>query len=313
MRRYPIPNTDLELSALCLGGGGFGSRLRGAELERLIGRFLDAGGNVIDTAHCYAFWEADGAGCSERAIGAALRSLRVEEGVVVATKGGHPDMGERYRRPDGYLSARTLAADIDESLASLGRERIDLYALHRDDPRVPVAEIVGALNEEVGRGRIRWLVASNWSTERMAEANAYAAQAGLQGFAISQLQWSLAIPTWRAGPDPTMRFVTPESAAWHAEAGVPITAYSATAGGFFSGRDTASYDTPENRARRDRARELASRKGCTPTQIALAWLMHQGPVTIPLFSTADPAHLDEALGAVRVSLAPDEPARLAGG
>jgi aryl-alcohol dehydrogenase-like predicted oxidoreductase len=302
MKRHPIPNTDLELSALCLGGGGFGSVVRGAELERL-----------IDTAHCYAFWKPEGAGCSERAIGAALRALNAWERVVVATKGGHPDMGEAYRRPDDYLSPRAIASDVEESLARLGRERIDLYYLHRDDPRVPVAEILGTLNEEARRGRLRWLGASNWSVERLAEANAHAAREGVQGFVISQLQWSLAVPTWRPGPEPTMRLVTEESAAWHAAAGLPVTAYSATASGYFSDtpRNPAGYDTPGNAARRDRARQLAARKGCTPTQVALAWLLHQAPLTIPVFSTGNPTHLTEALGAVEVSLSPEEVAWLA--
>jgi aryl-alcohol dehydrogenase-like predicted oxidoreductase len=312
MRRHPIPSTDLEVSALCLGGGGFGSRVGGADLERLIGRFLDAGGNWIDTAHCYAFWQPEGAGCSERELGRALRAMEAGARVVVATKGGHPEMGAAYRRPDDFLSPRTLAADLDDSLARLGREQIDLYYLHRDDPRVPVAEIVGALNAEARRGRVRWLGASNWSLERLAEANAHAAREGLRGFAVAQLQWSLAVPTWRPTPDPTMRFVTGESARQHAAARVPIVAYSATAGGYFSGRDSDAFNTPENRARRDRARELAARKGCTPTQVALAWLMHQAPLTFPLFSTADPNHLAEALGAADVTLTAEETAWLAG-
>jgi aryl-alcohol dehydrogenase-like predicted oxidoreductase len=312
MKRHPIPNTDLELSALGLGGGGFGSRLRGTELDRLIGRYLDAGGNCIDTAHCYAFWQPEGAGCSERATGEALSRLRAWDRTIVATKGGHPEMGESYRRPDDFLSARAIAADLDDSLKHLGRERIDLYYLHRDDARVPVAEIVGALNDEVRRGRIRWLGASNWSTERLGEANAHAAREGLRGFAIAQLQWSLAVPTWQMTADPTMRFVTAESAAWHAAAGIPIAAYSATAGGYFSdsSRNPPAYDTPENRARRERAGALAEELGCTPTQVALAWLIHQQPRTFPLFSTADPRHLDEALGAVAVTLAPEQVARL---
>jgi aryl-alcohol dehydrogenase-like predicted oxidoreductase len=102
--------------------------------------------------------------------------------------------------------------------------------------------------------------------------------------------------------------VTGEEVAWHATSGVPLVVYSATAGGYFAGRghDAGPYATAANEARSARAVELASQLGCTPTQVALAYLMHQEPVVIPLFSTTDPAHLEEALGSVSVSLRPQE-------
>jgi aryl-alcohol dehydrogenase-like predicted oxidoreductase len=308
MKRHPIPGTELQVSALCYGGGSLGTAVHGAGLDRLVTTYIEAGGNFFDTAHCYAFWKAGGAGASERELGACLRRLRCGDRVIVATKGGHPDSGEAYRRPDDFLSERVLTADIDESLRRLGVERIDLYYLHRDDPRVPVEAILETLNREIGRGRLRYLGASNWTTERMAAANDYAARQGLHGFLVSQLQWSLAEPNWRPGPDPTMRFVTDETARWHAAAGLPIAAYSATAGGYFAGsdRNLGFYENPTNRARRERARELAARLGCTPTQVALAYLMHQNPQVIPIFGTTDAAHLAEALGSLQVPLSAEE-------
>ena len=73
MKQHLIPGTELRVSALCYGLGGFGSRAKGAEMERLFGTFREAGGNFFDTAHCYAFWLPEGAGCSERALGECLR------------------------------------------------------------------------------------------------------------------------------------------------------------------------------------------------------------------------------------------------
>jgi aryl-alcohol dehydrogenase-like predicted oxidoreductase len=87
-----------------------------------------------------------------------------------------------------------IASDIDDSLNRLGMDCIPLYYLHRDDGKTPCGEIIGALNRQIGRGRIRYLGASNWSVARIAEANAYAAQHGLQGFVASQIQGSLARP-----------------------------------------------------------------------------------------------------------------------
>jgi aryl-alcohol dehydrogenase-like predicted oxidoreductase len=105
-----------------------------------------------------------------------------------------------------------------------------------------------------------------------------------------------------------MRFVTEEMAAWHARAGLPIAAYSATSGGYFSGaaRQASLYDSADNRARRERARQLAARMGYTPTQIALAYLMHQSPTVLPIFGTTSTAHLEDALGSLDVSLTPSD-------
>ena len=112
-----------------------------------------------------------------------------------------------------------------------------------------------------------------------------------------------------------MRYVTPEEVYWHTATGLPIMAYAATAGGYFS--DSASgnvgYDNPTNRARRERAIQLASQMGCTPTQIAFAWLLNQKPTVLPLFGTTNPAHLEEILASLKVCLTPRQVQWLYGG
>ena len=306
MDRFQIPGTKLVISELCMGTGDFGTEIKGRELDRLVAAFVESGGCFFDTAHCYAFWRQNGDGASERELGACLRRLNCPDDMVIATKGGHPHAGADYQRPDAYLSEEVIASDLDESLSRLGIECVDLYYLHRDDVRVPVSEIIGTLNREIERGRVRAIGASNWSVSRIAAANEYAAREGLHGFTASELQWSLATPNWKPGPDPTTRYVTPEDAAWHASAGIPIVAYTATGGGFFS-KTTAgagSFDSPINAARRRRAQELAERLGSTPTQIALAYLLHQKVRVVPLFSTAKMQHLEEAINAASIDLGP---------
>ncbi|NLC59098.1 MAG: aldo/keto reductase [Armatimonadetes bacterium] len=306
MKHHRIPGTELKLSALCLGTSAFGTRLKGEEADRVVGTFLEAGGTFFDTAHCYSFWEPNGLGASERELGACLRRLGVLDKVVIGTKGGHPDGGAAYPRPDRYLAPEVIATDVAESLERLQVARIGLYFLHRDDPRVPVDEILDALNTEVCRGRIRYLGASNWSVARLQEANACALQWGWQGFVISQVQWSLAVPNWAPGPDPVMRFVSDEDAAWYAAAGLPVVAYSASACGYFADERSGAptFDSPTNHERRARARELASQLGCTPVQVALAYLMHQDSRVIPAFSTSNVEHLAEVLGSLAVTLSP---------
>jgi aryl-alcohol dehydrogenase-like predicted oxidoreductase len=288
--------------------GGFGSRVKGAEMERLFATFREAGGNFFDTAHCYAFWQEEGAGCSERALGACLRRFGGREEIVIGTKGGHPAMGPRYSRPDRYLAPEVIAADVAESLERLGVDTIDLYYLHRDDVRVPVGEIVGALNREVESGRVRYLGASNWSVARIQEANDDAAARGLQGFVASQPQWSLGEPNWRPEPGPTMRFVTDEDRAWYAAHSLAVIPYSSTSTGYFAtaGERGKDYQNPTNEARLRRAQRLASDLGGTPNQIALAYLMHQGFLVVPVIGTVSPEHLQDALGAVQIPLTPEQ-------
>ena len=143
---------------------------------------------------------------------------------------------------------------------------------------------------------------------RIAAANAYAAENGLGGFVVSQVQGSLAEPKWQPTADPTMRFAAEEEMRWHTASGVPLVVYSATASGFFAGRghEKGSYATPTNKARFERAVELGARLGSTPTQIALAYLLHQEAPVIPCFSTGNPAHMTEALGSASVALSAEQ-------
>lgn len=309
MTHEPIPNTTLTVSRLCLGLGDLGTRLTGAPATSLLAAFLAAGGNFVDTAHCYGFWGAGGIGASERELGRVIRELDCRAELVIATKGGHPAADPDYPRPDGYLSPEVLASDIAESRERLGVEAIDLYLLHRDDTRVPAGEIIDALNTHIATGEIRYLGASNWSTDRIAAANAYAAAHGLRGFAVSQIQFSLATPDWPVTDDPTMRRMTAEIAAWHTQTSLPVMAYSASTGGFFAGRD-GGYATSENLARRERARSLAGELGVTPAQIALAYLLNQPFPVIPIIGTLDEAHLAESLAAASIPLTPEQVAFL---
>jgi aryl-alcohol dehydrogenase-like predicted oxidoreductase len=308
MRHRALGDTDLVVSSLCLGLGNWGTNLAGDGALRLLETFLSAGGNFVDTAHCYGFWGPGGVGASERELGAAMRTHDCREQLVIATKGGHPACEGGYPRPEAYLAPEVLTSDVSESLQRLGTDYIDLYLLHRDDTRVPVGEIIDALNSHVALGRLRHLGASNWSIERLAAANAYAAAHGLRGFCVSQVHFSLADPKWPVTDDPTMRTMTPEMLAWHAETALPVMGYASSAGGFFAGRESAEagYATPENLARRERARALASEVGATPAQIALAYLLAQSFPTFPIVGTLNPEHLREAIGSIRLELTEEQ-------
>src|SRR3954471_18781148 len=133
-----FPNAPLA-SPFALGTAVWGSTFRGDEVDRLYDTFRAAGGNVFDSAHIYACWLPDGLGASEGALGEIVRRRGDRRDVLLATKGGHPNFANGYPRPDRYLAPDVIRQDLTESLDRLGVDAIDLYFLHRDDPRVPVS------------------------------------------------------------------------------------------------------------------------------------------------------------------------------
>ena len=309
---HRIPGTDLDVSGLCYGVMQFNARVRGAEMRELYRLYRAAGGNFFDTAHAYNFWmKTGGPGESERGLGECLKAFGDREQVVIATKGGHPDFTPGYPRPDDYLSPETIASDVSDSLERLGIEHVDVYLLHRDDPRRTVASIMDGLNAQVARGRVRYLGASNWTIPRIEAANAYAASKGLKGFVIAQQQWSLAesndpYPLNLRGPDPTCYRLNETDVAWHTRTGFPVMAYTATAFGYFGdnpGKNAPHYENAASRGRRDRAVQLGrALGGFSANQVALAYLRSHPFPAFPILGTMHPEHLADALGSLAITL-----------
>ncbi len=299
-----------SVSKFALGTIPWGTKLRGDDLDRLYDTFRAAGGNVFDSAHVYAFWLPGGSGASERALGEIVRRRGDRANVILATKGGHHHVNG-YHRPDRYLAADVIARDVAESLERLGVESIDLYFLHRDDPRVPVGEIVDALSEHVSAGRLRNLGVSNWTTDRIAAANDYATRRGRAGFVAHQAKFSLAVPN--PSKDKTIPPFGPREMEWHAAENVPVYAYSPTANGFFATggvKGAGGWNNATTDARLREASRIAGELGVTPNQVALAWLLHQPVRVIPILGTGNVQHLTDALAAAQVRLAPEDVAAL---
>ncbi len=288
----------------------FGYGLPEADLEKLYAAYRQAGGNSVDSAHCYCFWKPPGAGASEKTIGKIIKRARDRKDVLVITKGGHPAVPPDYPRPDKYLAPEVLASDIATSLNYLQMDYVDLYFLHRDDSRVPVSEIIDVMNQHISAGRIRAIGASNWSTARTAEANQYAGSRGLAGFVASQPEFNLAqCNNTILKTEPTMRYITDADLDWHTKTKFPVFAYSPAAFGYFATGGTKgskTYDNPTSRARLARAQQLAAKRGRPISQVALAYLLSQPFPTIPIIGTADPAHVQDSFDALSFSLSPEE-------
>ena len=292
-----------ELSVLALGTAYLADDGEAASFE-LLDAWVEVGGNLVDCARQY------GDGESERILGRWLEARAARDTVVVITKGGHHATSGAHHDPSKKrVTPEDIAVDLAASLDALRTDGVDLYFLHRDDPARPVGPVVEALNEHAVAGRLRALGASNWTTERIQEANAYAAARGLEGFAASSPGLSLAEPCGEPWPE-TVFARSRESREWYRRTQLPVFAWSAQAGGFFAGRRDELvervYVDERNLERLRRAEDLGNRKGFSANEIALAWVLHQPFPTHAIIGPRTPAELHESVAGLDVELTADE-------
>jgi len=261
----------------------------------LIHRALDLGINFLDTANIY--------GDSEIKVGKALVGRR--DSVVLATKFGIVvDSSVHDRGIDGTPENARRACD--QSLQRLGVEQIDLYYLHRVDPKVPIEETVGAMAELVHAGKVRHLGLSEAAPETVRRAHK------VHPIAAIQTEYSLFSREPEDGLLPVLR-----------ELGIALVAYSPLGRGFLGGRFRSMDDLALSDWRRsnprfqgeqfaknlsiaDRLSEVANEKGCTPAQLALAWLLHRHQDVIPIPGTSNMARLEENIRAADVQLSEED-------
>lgn len=188
MRRVKLPKTELTVSRLCLGTVNFGTALNPNEAREMMDAFFEKGGNLVDTAHVYSDWVPGVRSRSEKVIGKALKGMD-RKSVVLSTKGAHYDL---HAPKISRVVPAQIVRDLDESLECLDTDYIDLYFLHRDNPAMPVGEIMDCLEEQRRMGKFRYAGCSNWTLPRVMETQAYAEAKGMPGFLVNQLMWSLA-------------------------------------------------------------------------------------------------------------------------
>ena len=309
MRSLALPGLQTKVSAIALGSAAFGSLVTREDSFTMLDAFVEVGGNLIDTAHVYADWLGGERHLSEKTLGAWLKQRGKSDDVVIATKGGHPDLATPLVP---RLSPAEIVSDLDESLNCLGVERIDLYYLHRDDPNRPVEEIIDVLNQQVRLGKIQAIACSNWQVGRIAEAQAHARAADLSPFVASQAFWSLA--TANPGAFASDHALIDDAALqFYAAQNMPVVAYTSQARGFFSkaaqdGVDKlkpdlrAAFENAENLARVERAVVLAHELGVTVSAITLAYLTSQTVAGIPVIGPMSLTQLQDSLGAADLKL-----------
>ncbi|MFI9567069.1 aldo/keto reductase [Streptomyces rishiriensis] len=315
------PATRREVSVLALGTMLFGSATDEETSFAILDRYVEAGGNFLDTSDNYAFW-ADGGqgGQSEELLGRWLRSRGVGGEIVVATKLGARPLapGTDYvDNPEG-LSAKVIREAAERSRERLGVERLDLLYAHIDDHTVPQRETVEAFAELVAEGTVGLLGVSNQAVWRVERARALAAAAGLPGYEVLQYQHSHLRPRTdipdRLFPDGSLGHAGPELRGYlRAESGLTLVAYSPLLKGAYARTDRPlppDYDHPGTPARLAVLREVAREAGASVNQVVLAWQLGGQLPIVPLAGASSVAQLEENLAAVDLELTGEQRARL---
>lgn len=299
-------DTNLTVSRVCLGTDIAGTSKGEQKFFEIMDWFVGHGGNFIDTANVYGRWLDHGLNCGEIMIGKWLKSRK--KPIVVATKGGHYDLATRRKR----ITLADLTFDLDSSLKSLGLDCIDLYYLHRDDPDLPIGEIMEMMNTFVRAGKIRALGASNFSPERVEAANKYAAEHGIRGFSALSNQYSLARvnPGRNTNRDPSLWICDDAELAFHSRTGIPLIPYQATARGYFaklaakkpipSGLSEA-YDNRSNREEFERLITLSKETGKSVQTLSITEMVRRADFPlIPVVGVSRVEHLNDIFDAMEI-------------
>jgi aryl-alcohol dehydrogenase-like predicted oxidoreductase len=302
MDERTLGTSGLRVSALGLGCMGMSANYGAPDEARgqaTIDRALELGITLLDTADAY------GPHTNESLVGRAVAGRR--ERVVLATKFGWrqtPDGPRIDGRPEWAREA------CEASLARLGVDVIDLYYLHRVDPRVPIEETVGAMGELVAQGKVRHLGLSEASATTIRRAHAVHPISALQS------EYSLWTRDLEAEVLPVLR-----------ELGIGLVPFSPMGRGFLSGALSSASELAEDDVRRvlprfeeenlrrnlvlvERLRALAAERAATPGQLALAWVLSLGADVVPIPGTTRVAHLEQNVGALDLRLEPDDLALL---
>jgi len=303
MDHRTLGRDGLDVSALglgCMGMSEFYGPADDEESIKTIQRAIALGVTLLDTADMY------GVGKNEQLVGTAIADRR--DDVVLATKFGIVREEGRPRRVDSTPDYARQACEA--SLRRLGVDHIDLYYMHRRNPDVPIEETVGGMAELVSEGKVRHLGLSEVSADTLRAACAVHPIAALQS------EWSL----WTRG-------IEAEIVPAARELGVGIVPYSPVGRGFLTGRYTSVDALSADDFRRynprfqgdnleanlvivERVREIADDVGCTPVQLALAWLLHQGEDVVPIPGTKRVKYVEENAEAADIALTADHLAAL---
>lgn len=312
MRCIKLKNTALNASNISLGTDSLGSLVSKQLSYELLDFYYVAGGNLIDTAECYANWLENGTHASETLIGDWLHERKLRNKILISTKGGFYQYGQPHR-----LTKNDIENDLNGSLKRLKTDYIDIYWLHRDAVNAPVGEIMDILSEAVKSGKVRYVGLSNWSHKRVSEAVQYTEEHKLPQPIASQIQYSAAYPNPKKN-EPDLVLMNNEEYNFFKAGSMTVFAYAAQAKGFFSkflhgGVEALSkkaydrYYNTETIKRFENLKALYSEKNCSINSLSLAALINNSDFdTIPIVGCKSIEQLKDSLSASDIILTKSE-------
>jgi aryl-alcohol dehydrogenase-like predicted oxidoreductase len=331
MKMMDLGNSGQRVSQLALGCMQMGTSTNEEDSQQMLERYLEAGGNFLDTANCYAWWARPGntGGESESLLGRWLAQSGTRQRIFLATKGGAMvRTPEAHWTPAGEVrwddarrdfegaGAETLRRNLEASLRRLQTDHVDLYYVHVDDWVTPLEETLATLAEMVQAGMVRYLGWSNVRTERLehilrlCKANAWPTPVALQQ------QHTYLRP--RPGDDHRSIVDEAQLAFLRSRPELALVSYSPILKGVYDDPvkrqghwSMAAYEGADSETRLVALARVARELGVLPNQLVLAWLLQQrSPRVIPLVGPRTPAQLEQNLRAVHIELTPEQCARL---
>ena len=308
MKAVSLGKSGLKVSKVCLGTMTFGREADEATSFKIMDYFVEQGGTFLDTADAY------GTGATESVVGRWLKARKSRDSLVVATKVFHP-MGSGPN--EGGLSRLHIQRAVEASLQRLQTDVIDLYQIHRWDPTVPIEETIGALDDLVRQGKVRYVGCSNVRAYQLQYCLDYARAHALSPFISLQ-------PPYNA----LNRAVEAELLPLCAEQGIGVLSYNPLAGGMLTGKYRKGAPLPKgarleafqfyhDRYYTDQALDIvdkflqeASKRGVTPAQLALAWVVADPRISTPILGARSLEQISDSIKGAEIALTAEERASI---
>lgn len=329
MNQVQLGNTTEKVSQICLGAMLMGSSISKEVSESMLDRFMEMGGNFIDTANCYAWWMGDGQFIgdeSENLLGEWMKTRRNRDRIFLATKAGarirEPEKMRNTakeiqwdRLPAGYefLSARAIQQAVEGSLRRLQTDHIDLYYAHIDDRQTPLEETLEAFNQLVQQGKVKYIACSNYRTWRLerslgiSDRNHWAAYSAIQ----QEYSYLHRKPEVDKGIDVHVDEELLDFIANNPR--VSLIAYSPLLKGIYDDPvkranyyNWDKYNFDDSRIRLEVLSKMAKELGVSNSQLVIAWLLHHQPTVIPILGSSRMDQFEHNMESTKIKLTDEQ-------
>jgi aryl-alcohol dehydrogenase-like predicted oxidoreductase len=304
MQKVKLANSEIQVSALCMGSDLIGSKIDRETSFRLLDLFREQGGTFIDTGNFYAAWLP---GCqggeSETTIGQWMKDRAARNEMVISTK-----LAFDYPGCPGGLSAIEIERECEKSLRRLQTERLDLYYAHRDDPQTPLEETMAAFDRLIRAGKVRAIGASNLRVWRIAEANTVSRNHGWAPYSVVEQRHTYLRPRHGADFGPQV-CINEDLKDYCRSRSLTLVGYSVLLQGAYTRSDRpvpAQYAGQEADERLAALRQVAHEVGADANQVVIAWMRQSDPPVLPIVAGSRPEQLRQNIAALKIRLNEDQ-------